>query len=273
MLEIETINRCNNDCPFCPVNVRDDPRKKQLMSEALLEKIALELEKVQFSGFLALYSNNEPLIDQRLSDISAYFRSKLPKAHIYIYTNGKMINYAILTRLIAAGLDQVVIDNYDDSLNLIAPVRKLLEEIEKEQNQALNLDLTVIMRLKNELLANRAGNAPNKTAENIQDYLGYANSGCYLPFTQMVIRPSGQVSKCCNDALGQVTLGDVHSATIEEIWNNPIYTDIRHNLLTRGRKSETLCRTCDVSSVTGMLFKKILAGHQFYNSSNLGRHT
>lgn len=28
-IEIETVNRCNNDCSFCPVNVHSDKRKKR----------------------------------------------------------------------------------------------------------------------------------------------------------------------------------------------------------------------------------------------------
>ena len=34
-IEIETINRCNGVCSFCPINCRIDPREKKVMSEEL----------------------------------------------------------------------------------------------------------------------------------------------------------------------------------------------------------------------------------------------
>ena len=48
-VEVETINRCNNICPFCPVNKNDDIRTKKRMSETLFHSIVNNLEDLKFS--------------------------------------------------------------------------------------------------------------------------------------------------------------------------------------------------------------------------------
>ena len=104
-IEIETVNRCNNDCPFCPANKHDDSRQLTYMPEKTIMKIANELGMVKYSGLLGLFSNNEPLIDKRIVKICASFREKVPLAHIYLYTNGILLNYQLYIKLFKAGLD------------------------------------------------------------------------------------------------------------------------------------------------------------------------
>ena len=55
-------------------------------------------------------------------------------------------------------------------------------------------------------------------------------------YVQMIIRPSGEVSLCCNDAYGQITLGNVTQQTLEEVWFGEDYKRIRA-AIRRGRKN------------------------------------
>ena len=88
-IEIETINKCNSTCGFCPVNRFSDPRPLARMAEQVFRKIIDDLASHRSSGFLALYSNNEPLLDRRIFDFAAYARQALPRATISIFTNGQ----------------------------------------------------------------------------------------------------------------------------------------------------------------------------------------
>ena len=45
-VEIETINRCNGVCAFCPVNINNDSRVFSIMQEELFEKIIDELAEM-----------------------------------------------------------------------------------------------------------------------------------------------------------------------------------------------------------------------------------
>ena len=86
-IEIETINRCNSDCSFCPVNVHDDPRELVRMSDQLFEKIVKDLANINYKGLIALFGNNDPLLDNSLVERCEYLKKSLPKAYVYIYTN------------------------------------------------------------------------------------------------------------------------------------------------------------------------------------------
>ena len=54
-VEIETINRCNGGCEFCPVSVKNDTREYKEMSWELFEKIINQLAEINYSGKVALF--------------------------------------------------------------------------------------------------------------------------------------------------------------------------------------------------------------------------
>ena len=54
----------------------------------------------------------------------------------------------------------------------------------------------------------------------------------------------GRVSLCCADFDGRVTLGDLRTSTIKDIWNNPAYRKVRRDHLDHGGPS--ICQSCDL---------------------------
>lgn len=234
-IEIETINRCNNDCPFCPVNKNVDSRQYKMMEESLFYKIIDELGEINYSGRLSLSSNNEPLLDNRIEKFAEYARKKVPNAFLYLYTNGILLDVD-RTKNIVKNLNKIYIDNYDDELKLNETNQKI--QIECELDNELNSKIEIHLRKKNEILTTRGGLAPNNTKKEPL-YMS-----CILPFKQVVIRPDGKVSLCCADALGKYTLGDVSKESIKEIWNGKAFREIRKKL-NKGRKNIDLCHFCD----------------------------
>lgn len=243
-IEIETINRCNNGCSFCPVNVHVDPRPEAVMSEDLIGRISEELGKERFSGRIALYCNNEPLIDKRLPKFVLDIKRCAPDSYIYISTNGILIKTNFIKDLFKAGLDELIVNNYEDDLKLIKPVERFTKEIEGDDEfSAILWKIRIVMRKKTEVLSNRSGNAPNIEMADFSSY--YQKTSCLLPFSQFVIQPGGLVSLCCSDALGEHTLGDLNKQTIREIWHSKQYQQVRNILRTKGRKGISLCARCD----------------------------
>ena len=55
LIELETINRCNGSCAFCPVNRHDDPRELAVMDEALFCRIVEQIGASGFKGRMALF--------------------------------------------------------------------------------------------------------------------------------------------------------------------------------------------------------------------------
>ena len=45
---------------------------------------------MQYSGRLTTFSNNEPLLDDRIIEFNKYAKEHLPKARIHMYTNGTL---------------------------------------------------------------------------------------------------------------------------------------------------------------------------------------
>ena len=77
--------------------------------------------------------------------------------------------------------------------------RKLMTSTE------LKKKVTIVMRKPHEILTSRGGDAPNRTHTAT-----YPDIKCALPFKQLIVRPDGKVSLCCNDPYGKCTLGDLN---------------------------------------------------------------
>lgn len=248
-IEIETINRCNSDCSFCPVNRRADPRPLKRMTDALYARILDQLAAIDFAGTIRLYSNNEPLLDKFLVNKVALARQTCSAATIEILTNGTLLTTQLAVRLMEAGVGTLVVDNYADDLQLHSNIRALIDDLEQPRYAHLINRIKVRILKKTEVRSNRAGSAPNKPLDRYSTYVIYRDSACFLPFVQMIVRPDGKVSRCCQDALGQVTLGDLSESTIAEVWNGPAYQAMRAEMLSSARQQLPVCRGCDVPFV------------------------
>lgn len=236
-IEIETINKCNSTCAFCPVNRDADPRPRLVMSETLFHRIIDELAEWNYDRVVNLFSNNEPFLDKRIFAFAEYARAKLPDAFIQIISNGTALNIEKAVRILPF-LSRMVINNYGTRYVLHDNVRAIVDHLNAE-HPALAGKLVVGLRRLSEFKTNRGGNAPNRKPKTAR-----YNSRCAYPFFQMVIRPDGKLSLCCNDALGQVTLGDVDAGSIREAWTSEAYREVRRSMI-EGRGGIDLCASCD----------------------------
>lgn len=236
-VEIETINRCSGSCEFCPVAKGRDPRLFSKMSDSLFKRIIDQLHTLSYRGALALFSNNEPLLDTRLAGFASYARTMLPEAFIYIFTNGELMTKALLDEL-SGSLDLIHINCYSKHGDLPGHFQDLHQYIcEKKPPEG---SIVFHIRNQNEVMSSRAGSAPNR--KNFDNSIA---SCCTLPFSQMIIRPDGGISQCCNDALGRVTLGSAATDQLSSLWFSDAFEKIRSGLFTQGRRSNELCASCD----------------------------
>lgn len=235
LVQIETLNRCNGECSFCPVNRFVESRKYAKMSYELFRKIIDELSELKYSGHLALFSNNEPFLDVRLADFAKYAREKLPCTYIYIYTNGTIINIEKIQEIIPY-LNRILIDNYNDNLDINDNLIDIYHEMSR--NPEWDDKIELVLRKQHEVMSSRGGDSPNKKLK--RSY----NMPCLKPYRQVIIRPDGKISLCCNDALGHMTLGDVNKDNITDIWYGKAFSEYRDKLK-KNRKQVDMCRFCD----------------------------
>lgn len=239
-IEVETINRCNGNCSFCPVNRNVDPREKTVMSREMFESIVLQLEEIDYSGRFTTFSNNEPLLDDRIIEFNQYARKHLPNARIHMFTNGTLMTLEKFKDLVEV-LDELVIDNYHKDLKLIKPCIEIQEYC--KSHPEITSKVTIVLRKPDEILTSRGGTAPNR-----KELVEYGRDRCVLPFKQMIIRPTGQVSLCCNDAVGRYTLGDLNKEKLLDVWYGPRFGMVR-KCLYEGRENWGNCKYCDTFSV------------------------
>lgn len=235
-IEVETINRCNGNCSFCPVNRSSDPREKAIMTEELFKKIVHQLAEIDYDGRFTTFSNNEPLLDERIVALNQYAREHLPHARMHLFTNGTLFT---LDKFIALTdiLDELVIDNYQQNLELIKPCREI--EAYCKDHPELGKKVTIVLRKPDEILTSRGGTSPNR-----KELVQYGKDRCILPYKQMVVRPDGKVSLCCNDAVGKYTLGDVNKESLLDIWYGAKFQMVR-KCLYEGRENWGNCKFCD----------------------------
>lgn len=234
-IEIETINRCNGTCSFCPVNRTSDKRKYHLMEEKLFYSIINQLHELNYKKVVCLHCNNEPLLDNRIFNFLEYARNKLPHAILTLYSNGTLLTPEKFHRIVP-NLNLFIIDNYNNKLELNDEL-KPIHEICKTNNE-YDKKVWITLRKQDEILTSRSGQAKNRKP------IANLSSPCTYPFVQITIRPDGKVNLCCNDALGEETLGDTNKETLLEIWNGKNYSRIRQNML-KDRNSHPLCKKCD----------------------------
>jgi len=250
MVEIETYSRCNGTCKFCPVNRYIDPRPHIKMKDNMFYDIIQQLKEIDYSGSICLYSNNEPFLDERIFDFCAHVRRELPNAYNFLYTNGTLLSLPKFKTLMES-LDYIWIDNYIPHnkymksichptkhlhKNILCVYEYVVEDLEEYENR-----VSFQIRDQDEKLGTRGGNSPNRAK------ISSLKSPCLLPFHQIVIRPDGKLSFCCNDALGQMTMGDLTENKLTEIWNSKQYVKLREKMAL-GRNHIDICSRCDVQS-------------------------
>jgi len=236
LISIETINRCNSTCDFCPANRNTDQRPFKKMDEELFHKIIDDMQDMNYQGYLNLYVNNEPLMDKRIEDWYRYAKEHLPKAKMLLYTNGTLLTKERFINLIPY-IDKMIINNYSDKLKLHENIKEIYD-FTKSSKEFYNKDITIQIRYIHEILTNRAGKAPNKRKGKCIHKL------CIMPFTDVTIFPDGTIGLCCNDVLEKTNYGNVRDSSLSGIWNSDEYSKLRL-IIGIDRENYGFCKGCD----------------------------
>ncbi len=236
LVEIETVNWCDNDCSFCCKNVKINKEDKVKMSDRLYESIINQLASLEYSGRVYLYSQGEPLCDDQIIERALYAKEKLPLASLYIYTNGNKLTVDKFCELFAI-VDSFTIDNYNDDLKMNPRIEKVYNFIQEHPEYDSN-KVHLVIQPKNVMRSSRGGTSPNR-------HLNYVlQTPCTMLFRQFVIRSNGEVALCCNDAKGEMIMGDLNQESIVDVWYGSKYRGVRKAMYA-GRQNIGICSKCD----------------------------
>ena len=252
-IHIETINRCNGSCPFCPCNKHHDRRPLKKMSEDLFDRIISDLAGHDYDGILMLSGNCEPFLDDRIVKFINIANEKIPKAQKILYTNGTLLTAEKL-KGIAGKLDILYVNNYSRDYRLIGPVGEIYEYVKTHAADFRDMRVKIELRYADEVLSNKRGEAPNnRNAKTI-----YRNV-CPHPYMETIIFPDGLVGLCCNDSQGETNFGDLKTAGLYEIFNSEKLRAVRW-AMKDGRNGYEFCQYCDFMSQQGRRLKWMKSG-------------
>ncbi len=253
-VQVQTINRCNRSCSFCPS--QKFPRKLEFMSLETYQRVLDELASLGFSGRFSPYFQGESLLDKRLPRLVAMARDTLPRAKLLIQTNGDPLTVEKGVALFAAGLHKLIINCYD-SREQVARMQAMAREmvgrqsdlsfikgrlgrmIRPERPGQIKKEIAIDDKTwwKEDSAENWAGNIPGSLPQPLR-------KSCIRPFNQFYVHFNGDVVLCCCDWRGEVVFGNLTRASLSEVYYGPLATQYRENLARKNRKMK-LCEVCN----------------------------
>ena len=88
--------------------------------------------------------------------------------------------------------------------------------------------------------------------QELQDYIrpvGDKYFPCPVLWQSLSVAWDGRILGCCGDLNGVMTLGDVHSDRLKDVWNGEKIVTLRRRHINGEKDTIPLCRECDITHV------------------------
>jgi MoaA/NifB/PqqE/SkfB family radical SAM enzyme len=268
------------------------------MPEAMFQKIIDDLA-VTKPRRVSLYLMNEPMADKRMPSFIQYVNERLPKTTTLITTNGTYLTEERLDAYIDAGLKRIKISlqSLDDDKNkqlmgygsdkVVENILNAQRLIKKKRAHKFDLRVSMLVtavngaeidetrrfwkkngvRLVTSALENRGGNISDASGLNVGEMKPMGD--CIRPSREMCILFNGDVALCCVDWHRTVVAGNVWTEPVTDVWNSPVYREIRSALKTGDAGhlppicvdcSESACPNNHRRGLKGMVSRLVGAG-------------
>ena len=263
-LDIETNTICNIRCVKCFHSERYIEPKRMPME--LIKKIiregsykGLESIKLQYRG--------EPLLYRGIEEVISYAKQYGIK-EVMFNTNATLLTEEMIEKLVKAGLDKII-------CSIDSHVKETYEKLHRGAifdvvvNNLINLDVykKVNRRLRPIVRVQKVMQKGNVHENNekyikfwsliaeqvaVEEFIDYSDNGdssivmkdwaCPQLWQRLFVWADGTVHPCC--CLESEEVGDIHSNTIEEIWNSQRMGEIRFSHKSGHSHGVYMCRQC-----------------------------
>jgi MoaA/NifB/PqqE/SkfB family radical SAM enzyme len=277
IVQIESTNICNARCVFCP---RDEMHRRQgVMDDALYRKVVDECAALGIRH-VRLHNFGEPFVDRHLAEKVAYAK-RSGIAEVGVISNGSLLDETVARAVVEAGLDAI-------NISVDASGREVFERTRvglKYDKVIANIERLV--RIRGDLGRShpklilsfvRQGDGDEERAfierwrsvadkihiTEIHNWAGTLNREsdvrypCYRQWLTFTVLWDGRVSLCCADFDGKVTLGDLRTSSIRDIWESEPYRAVRCEHLESG--GPAICRACDLPRKDSPLWVRRIIG-------------
>ena len=263
-LQIELHQICNLRCPMCSITV-PEAREKYVtdkhLSWEMYEKIILEAEKYECPS-LNPQGFNEPLLDQNLED-HIKFAKKHGFIDIFMNTNATLLSEERSKKILEAGLtrlrfslDAATKETFE-KIRIGADYESVMKNIERfvELRNKGGYKLPVIgvnfVKMKTnehetdefiekwkdivDFVVIQEFVPPELECDYSEFYPGDStyqkdikNSfNCQQPWQRLFIHNTGDVSPCCTAFSAELSLGNISSETLHQLWNGNTMKNLR----------------------------------------------
>lgn len=255
-IEISESGTCNRSCSFCPRSAPNFIDKKEFISNALHEKLCIELKELNYKGTVRYSGFVEPMLDKNIYNLISMTRNYLPESNIEMVTNGDPLNLKRLKKLFEHGLNKILISSYDG--------KEESDELEKLCIQANLNKKQYIVRHRyysqeqdfGITLSNRAGLMVD--AEFKIDALKEPlKKPCFIPSYTFFLDYQGDVLICPHDWGKKGIVGNLNKEKLIHIWFSKRFMLIR-KMLNKSNRNFSPCNVCDV---TGTFMGKKNSGY------------
>lgn len=281
-LHFELTNLCNANCVFCPYQFQT--REVEFMPDAVFEKAVSDFISIGGGSVGLTPIVGDALIDPKFVDRVKYLRSFPSIDRIWVTTNAILLDKHGVDEVLDSGLTSITIstagfeeETYERiyrSKSYHRVQRNVLELISKNSKRAEPLNITIGLRsdLPLDVVLNQPDFQPILAYNPSIDFTWSFTSAngritrstlpasmklrvvssrketCVQLYNGPIVLPDGTVMACscvaAMDALKDLAIGNVNSASLLEIWVSDRLKDIR-GAFVNGDLNKT-CDGCDM---------------------------
>ncbi len=284
IINIDPSDKCNFRCKFCPTGDLELMKKTPgrlfgPMDFDLFKKIVDDIcEFDQPIKVLRLYKDGEPLLNPHFAEMIKYAKQSGCCDRVDTTTNASLLTPEISLALIDAGLDRVNIsiegvteEQYLDFSDYKINYDKLVENVKFFYENRKQCEM--IVKINGDTLS-------EDEKQKFYDIFGNITDGIYIesimscwpdfelngvevnedrgiygqqlkevqvcpyPFYSFSINSNGLASACFIDWARKLTIGDVKTQSVKEIWQSRELKDLQIQFLKLDRKSHPICKEC-----------------------------
>ncbi len=245
ILVVETIGSCNRTCASCARQTLQAPdgslpllRTVETkvgagghMPRPLFDKIVDEAAALNFKGSFRLNYYCEPLLDERIIDLAAHAKRRLPRQATIRFTT----NADLMTREMARELNKIMGEMH---ISLYLP---------KERKEARTKELRSWLPRPRLVFTTGDHNLARGVDHPDKDrwVASVIDTPCFHEQDYIAIAYSGDVCHCCFDAAAEFNLGNANDSTLTELWESDAYASVVESLSQPGgRRQHAACLDC-----------------------------
>lgn len=258
-IEIELASACNLSCTYCPRKYID--RLNGFINFSLFKRIVDEITKYP-ETILVLHRRGESLLHPNFIEMCNYVKGKFKE--IQLATNATLLDNAKSKAIIGA----LKFISFSIDIPEVFNKTRIPAKYDKVESNILRfLDLNK-GKVRTQVSMVKTIDTPSENTvifkgkwkgkvDRIRIYEEHSRDGrfgslnrsrgsrvpCVMPFYEMLIYYDGKVGRCNHDWNG-VPMGDVNKSTIEKVWNNSLYENLRTQHQTLNMNDE-VCKGCD----------------------------